>query len=82
MEDKIGRHGLGFNSIFNLTDLPSILSNDSILFLDPQVKYLRAVGASDANPGIRLRLSSLIPHCGKKAFELHPDQYEPYVRLV
>jgi hypothetical protein len=27
---KIGRHGLGFNSIFNITDLPSILSGESL----------------------------------------------------
>ena len=25
---KIGRHGLGFNSIFNITDLPSVLSSE------------------------------------------------------
>lgn len=28
---KIGRHGLGFNSIFNITDLPSILSGELLV---------------------------------------------------
>ena len=33
---KIGRHGLGFNSIFNITDLPSILSGESLGVFFPE----------------------------------------------
>lgn len=42
---KIGRFGLGFNSVYNFTDLPSILSDDVVLFLDPHVRHLQATGA-------------------------------------
>ena len=34
-DTKIGRHGLGFKSIFSWTDLPSVFSNDIIQFFDP-----------------------------------------------
>merc|ERR1712176_370811 len=65
---KIGRHGLGFNSIFNVTDVPSVLSQDSVLFLDPHVSHLRAIGANHANPGVRLNFSK------KNLRDVWPDQ--------
>ncbi|XP_060556764.1 sacsin-like [Ruditapes philippinarum] len=35
---KIGQFGLGFKSIFHLTDYPCIISGDRLLFIDPQEK--------------------------------------------
>ncbi|XP_045166737.2 sacsin-like [Mercenaria mercenaria] len=35
---KIGQFGLGFKSIFHLTDYPCIISGDRLLFLNPQEK--------------------------------------------
>ncbi|XP_074631900.1 sacsin-like [Acropora palmata] len=32
---KVGRFGIGFNSVYHMTDLPSIVSGDAIAFLDP-----------------------------------------------
>src|SRR4051812_27090863 len=32
---KIGKHGLGFNSCYHFTDVPSFISGDNIAFLDP-----------------------------------------------
>ncbi|XP_067026078.1 sacsin-like [Acropora muricata] len=32
---KVGRFGIGFNSVYHMTDLPSIVSGDTIAFLDP-----------------------------------------------
>ncbi|KAI1294423.1 hypothetical protein EDD11_008131 [Mortierella claussenii] len=37
---KIGRHGLGFNSVFHFTDVPSVVSGDYIGFFDPKKTYL------------------------------------------
>ena len=34
-DTKIGKHGLGFNSCYHFTDVPSFISGDSIVFLDP-----------------------------------------------
>ncbi|CAI2192587.1 9598_t:CDS:2, partial [Funneliformis geosporum] len=39
-DTKIGKHGLGFNSCYHFTDVPSFISGDSIAFLDPQEKFL------------------------------------------
>ncbi|RIB08480.1 hypothetical protein C2G38_1899578, partial [Gigaspora rosea] len=39
-DTKIGKHGLGFNSCYHFTDVPSFISGDYIAFLDPHQKYL------------------------------------------
>ncbi|CAI2168403.1 20444_t:CDS:2 [Funneliformis geosporum] len=39
-DTKIGKHGLGFNSCYHFTDVPSLISGDSVAFLDPQEKFL------------------------------------------
>ncbi|KAF9905487.1 hypothetical protein EC991_001596 [Linnemannia zychae] len=37
---KIGRHGLGFNSVYHFTDVPSIVSGPNIGFFDPHMTNL------------------------------------------
>ncbi|KAF9920488.1 hypothetical protein BGZ65_011210, partial [Modicella reniformis] len=37
---KIGRHGLGFNSVYHFTDVPSVVSGEYIGFFDPRHQYL------------------------------------------
>ncbi|KAG0213553.1 hypothetical protein BGX33_002837 [Mortierella sp. NVP41] len=37
---KIGRHGLGFNSVYHFTDVPSIVSGPYIGFFDPHMRNL------------------------------------------
>ena len=36
---KIGKFGLGFNSVYNLTDLPQFVSKTSYCVLDPHAKF-------------------------------------------
>lgn len=36
---KVGRFGIGFNTVYHITDLPSIVSGDTVAFLDPHEKY-------------------------------------------
>ncbi|XP_028405565.1 sacsin-like [Dendronephthya gigantea] len=38
---KIGRFGIGFNSVYHITDLPAIASGDKIAILDPHEEYFR-----------------------------------------
>jgi len=54
---KIGKFGLGFNSVYHLTDVPSFLSNDSLVVFDPHADYLGEVLESKDVPGIRINLS-------------------------
>ncbi|KAJ1463330.1 hypothetical protein M885DRAFT_610341 [Pelagophyceae sp. CCMP2097] len=46
---KTGRFGIGFNSVFHLTDLPSFATADRVVFFDPQAKFLP--GVDPTNPG-------------------------------
>ncbi|XP_026063151.1 sacsin-like [Carassius auratus] len=50
----IGKFGLGFNSVYHISDIPSILSGESLLILDPNVTHLKKHIHSKTNPGIKL----------------------------
>ncbi|KAL3892283.1 hypothetical protein ACJMK2_004502 [Sinanodonta woodiana] len=51
--DKIGKFGLGFCSVFNLTDVPSFISGSNIVILDPHKSHLgKALPGS--SPGMRI----------------------------
>jgi len=54
---KIGKFGLGFNSVYHLTDVPSFLSGDSLIIFDPHTKYLGEALESKDVPGIRIKLT-------------------------
>ncbi|ESO94902.1 hypothetical protein LOTGIDRAFT_175290, partial [Lottia gigantea] len=41
---KIGRFGLGFNSVYNLTDTPSFISGDTYVIFDPHETHLQKSG--------------------------------------
>ena len=46
---KIGRFGIGFNAVYHWTDLPSFVSANCLVILDPQARFLPNVNPS--NPG-------------------------------
>ena len=48
---KIGKFGLGFNTVYHLTDLPSFVSGRYIHMLDPHRKFLVD---EHSNPGIQV----------------------------
>uniref|UniRef100_A0A8C1SWN9 HEPN domain-containing protein n=1 Tax=Cyprinus carpio TaxID=7962 RepID=A0A8C1SWN9_CYPCA len=50
----IGTFGLGFNSVYHVSDIPSILSGNTLLILDPNVTHLEKHILSKGNPGIKL----------------------------
>ena len=41
---KTGKFGLGFNSVYNITDYPSFVSSDRIIFFDPHCSVLDKLG--------------------------------------
>ena len=43
--EKIGGFGLGFNAVYNLTDVPSFVSRNYVVIFDPHTTHL---GKSDA----------------------------------
>uniref|UniRef100_A0A3B3XF20 J domain-containing protein n=1 Tax=Poecilia mexicana TaxID=48701 RepID=A0A3B3XF20_9TELE len=70
--EKIGKFGLGFNTVYHVTDVPSILSGNKLLILDPNVTHLRKHIQQKANPGIKLDLSQ------KRLFHCFPGLFGPY----
>lgn len=73
--EKIGKFGLGFNTVYHVTDVPSILSGNSLLILDPNVTHLTKHIKHKTNPGIKLDLSKQRP------FQWFPGQFGPYERI-
>ncbi|KAK6241558.1 hypothetical protein SCA6_006947 [Theobroma cacao] len=67
---KTGRFGVGFNSVYHLTDLPSFVSGKYVVLFDPQGFYLPNV--STANPGKR------IDYVSSSALSIYKDQFLPY----
>lgn len=47
-----GRFGLGFNSVYHFTDVPSFVSGEHLVMFDPHTKYVP--GASSVQPGIKV----------------------------
>lgn len=73
--EKIGKFGLGFNTVYHVTDIPSILSGNSLLILDPNVTHLKKHIKHKTNPGIKLNLSK------QRNFKCFPGQFGPYERI-
>ncbi|XP_070831492.1 sacsin isoform X1 [Chaetodon trifascialis] len=73
--EKIGKFGLGFNTVYHVTDVPSILSGNSLLILDPNVTHLKKHIKHKTNPGIKLNLSQ------QRLFHCFPGQFGPYERI-
>ncbi|XP_035250647.1 sacsin-like isoform X3 [Anguilla anguilla] len=70
--EKIGKFGLGFNSVYHVTDIPSVLSGKNLLILDPNVTHLKKHIQSKASPGIKLNLFQ------ERLFHRFPGQFKPY----
>uniref|UniRef100_A0A4W5NYG8 Sacsin/Nov domain-containing protein n=1 Tax=Hucho hucho TaxID=62062 RepID=A0A4W5NYG8_9TELE len=73
--EKIGKFGLGFNAVYHVTDIPSILSGKGLLILDPNVTHLQKHMQNKANAGIKLDLSR------KKLLHRFPGQFRPYEHI-
>ena len=71
--DKIGKFGLGFNAVYNLTDVPSFISDESIVLFDPHMSHLGRGIKDRTKPGIRLDM-----HKNKTLLKKLPDQFKPY----
>jgi sacsin len=55
---KVGRFGLGFNAVYNLTDVPSLVSANHVVFLDPHTTYLKRAIRDKSKPGIKIDIGA------------------------
>ncbi|XP_074873858.1 sacsin-like [Carettochelys insculpta] len=73
---KIGKFGLGFNTVYHVTDVPSVLSGSNLLIFDPNVTHLRKHIPNPACPGIRLDLRRR-----PATLSTFAEQFRPYQGL-
>ena len=52
--EKIGTFGLGFNTVYNLTDVPMFLSRNYFVIFDPNTFYLGKAIRKKSKPGIKI----------------------------
>ena len=71
---KIGKFGLGFCAVYNLTDVPSLVSGKNVVIFDPHMKYLnKALPAK--SPGLRINLQSVR---NRRLMNRMNNQFKPY----
>ncbi|XP_073701121.1 sacsin [Garra rufa] len=68
----IGKFGLGFNAVYHVSDIPSILSGNTLLILDPNVTHLEKHIISKGNPGIKLDPFQ------ERLYKRFPGQFKSY----
>ena len=54
--DKIGKFGLGFNAVYNITDVPSFISDNQLVILDPHTRHLGHAIKNKSKPGVKIPL--------------------------
>ncbi|XP_053378923.1 sacsin-like isoform X2 [Mercenaria mercenaria] len=55
---KIGKFGLGFCAVYNITDVPSFVSGESIVIFDPDMSHLGKV-LPGKSPGLRVNFRKM-----------------------
>ncbi|XP_019853193.1 PREDICTED: sacsin-like [Amphimedon queenslandica] len=70
---KIGKFGVGFCSVYHITDVPSFISGKWLYIFDPTLKYLKGVVHNQSSPGKKIEYRS--------KFLAHSDQLAPYQDL-
>ncbi|XP_003390766.2 PREDICTED: sacsin-like, partial [Amphimedon queenslandica] len=55
---KIGKFGVGFCSVYHITDVPSFVSGEWLYIFDPTLKYLKGVVHNESRPGKKVQYQS------------------------
>ncbi|XP_068720137.1 sacsin-like [Montipora capricornis] len=63
--EKIGRFGLGFNAVYNLTDVPMFTSRNYFVIFDPHAKYLGHAIKNKRKPGMKIDLNKNVHNLRK-----------------
>ena len=72
--EKIGKFGLGFNAVYNLTDVPMFLSRNYFVVFDPHMTHLgEFIKKNVARPGIKIDLKK-----DADGLREYKDQFKPF----
>ena len=55
---KIGKFGVGFCSVYHITDVPSFVSGEWLYIFDPTLKHLKGIVKNENQPGKRMKYMS------------------------
>ena len=74
---KIGKFGVGFCSVYHITDVPSFVSREYLYIFDPALQYLKKHITDKSRPGKRLNFTKkiatysnqLVPFIGLNGFQ-------------
>ncbi|XP_077871817.1 sacsin isoform X4 [Ictidomys tridecemlineatus] len=72
--DKVGKFGLGFNSVYHLTDIPIIMSREFMIMFDPNINHISKHIKDKSNPGIKINWSKQ-----QKRLRKFPNQFKPFI---
>ncbi|XP_068722037.1 sacsin-like [Montipora capricornis] len=70
---KIGRFGLGFNAVYNLTDLPMFVSTNYFAIFDPHTSFLGKAIKNARRPGMKINLNKNV-----KKLRKFKNQFKPF----
>ena len=70
---KIGKFGVGFCSIYHITDVPSFVSGEWLYIFDPTLQYLKGIVHNENRPGKKVKYLS--------KFVSQSEQLVPYEGL-
>ncbi|XP_070535151.1 sacsin-like [Ptychodera flava] len=71
--NKVGRFGLGFNSVYNLTDVPSLITRNFFIMFDPHTTHIPNLIKCKSQPGIKLNLEK-----NPRVLRMYKDQFHVY----
>ena len=70
---KIGRFGLGFNAVYNLTDVPMFVSKNYFAIFDPHTSFLGKAIKNARRPGMKINLNKDV-----KKLRHFKNQFKPF----
>ncbi len=70
---KIGKFGIGFCSVYHMTDAPSFISRDRLYIFDPTLSYLKKEVKNPGQPGKKTKFTHRLISGSK--------QLDPYIGL-
>ena len=72
-KDKIGKFGLGFCSVYNITDVPCFVSGNNLVILDPHLYHLGEAVQNNV-PGLRVSITD-------KFLRNFRNQFKPFDKV-
>ncbi|CAO3564928.1 unnamed protein product [Mortierella alpina] len=70
---KIGQMGIGFNSIYHLTDCPSFISGEQFMVIEPHERIFNGIRSEFKEGAVK---GNYVEGC--EGLELFPDQLKPF----